>query len=328
MSWIEWFVTPYDFYPSVLLGSLLAATWYAVGFVRSARSGSALRISRALAYFVGVLLIYRVLQTRIDYWSQHMFYVHRLHQFVLHYLAPFLIMATAPGKVLAAAWPKRFNTHMDRWTAAPALQMLLRFVLDPVIAVSCFAGLVVLWAIPPVHFYTMLSARLYGLMNWSMAISGLVFWGLILDPRSPNRSGALGYGARIAALTAAVAAQGAVSAAIGLSATSLYPVYAVCGRLWPLSPMTDQRLGGMVGLLAAITCITGLVTVFYRMLAEQSQTGAPTDGGKIRESGHEVREPVWRWPSSGKPGSIAAMSVEGGPDAIPSLHKSARRETE
>ncbi len=273
-------MTPYDFFPAVLLASLLAAGWYGFGLMRCTRSGSVPPTRRTLAYLAGVLMIYTALQTRFDYWSQHMFCVHRLHQFVLHYLAPVLIMAAAPGRVLAAALPERLRKRADRLAAAPPVRSVLRMLFDPVIAVVLFSGLMVLWAIPPVHFYTMLSVRLYSVMNWSVALSGLLFWGLILDPRSPKQTAALGYGTRLGALLAVIATGGALSAAIGLSDDNLYPIYAVCGRLWPLNPMTDQRLGGMVGVLGAAACITGLLTVAYRMVDEQSERAAAQRGAE------------------------------------------------
>ncbi len=298
MSSLQWFLTPYEFSPAVLLASLLAAGWYGFGLVRCARSGPVPGAWRRLAYLTAILLIYAVLQTRFDYWAQHMFFLHRLQQFVLHYLAPILVTAAAPGRVLAAALPQHFTRHRPPLGDVPPLRLVRHVLLDPVIAVAFFAGLVVLWVIPPVHSYAMLSAPLYAVMNWSMLISGLIFWGLILDPRSPRRNGVLGYGSRIAALFAVIASQGAVSAAIGLSVGNLYPIYAVCGRLWPLNPMTDQKLGGMVGFLAALTCIAAVLTIFHRMLGDESARKATRADADTGGPGHQAPGPV----SSPQPG--------------------------
>ena len=54
---------------------------------------------------VGVLSIYIVLQTRIDYYAQHMFFVHRWAHFVLHHAGAFLIALGMGGPVLYAGMP-------------------------------------------------------------------------------------------------------------------------------------------------------------------------------------------------------------------------------
>ena len=46
---------------------------------------------RLICFVVGVASFYIVLQTRIDYYAQHMFFVHRWAHFVLHHAGAFLI---------------------------------------------------------------------------------------------------------------------------------------------------------------------------------------------------------------------------------------------
>lgn len=45
------------------------------------------------------------------------------------------------------------------------------------------------------HARVMLDDNLYDLMNWSMAIDGIFFWRLVLDPR-PKPPARLGLGVR------------------------------------------------------------------------------------------------------------------------------------
>lgn len=58
--------------------------------------------------------------------------------------------------------------------------------------------------------------------------------------------GGLRFGVRILMLWGVVIPQIALGAYVGLANTELYDVYSVCGRAWPLSPMTDQHLGGLI----------------------------------------------------------------------------------
>ena len=46
---------------------------------------------RLICFVVGLASFWIVLQTRIDYYAQHMFFVHRWAHFVLHHAGAFLI---------------------------------------------------------------------------------------------------------------------------------------------------------------------------------------------------------------------------------------------
>ena len=64
--------------------------------------------------------------------------------------------------------------------AGSALLMLLFGLMAPFL----FVGLLYFWLIPGIHTRVMLDANLYELMNWTMAINGVMFWSLILDSRA------------------------------------------------------------------------------------------------------------------------------------------------
>src|SRR5699024_11309335 len=59
-----------------------------------------------------------------------------------------------------------------------------------------FVVLVLGFLIPVVQFYSMLDWRLYRLMNWSVVISGVMYWNLILD-RRPNPPAAMSPGGMV-----------------------------------------------------------------------------------------------------------------------------------
>lgn len=237
---------PWDFSPTVLTCTLLAAGLYLRGLGRLRAAGEGMALGRVTAYLLGVLLLYAVLQTRIDYYAQHMFYIHRLQHLMLHHLGPFLIAWSAPQRVLRAGIPDR----MWHKVMAPVLRSawvrgLLDIALNPVLAPVLFVAGIGFWLIPPVHFAAMLSLPIYNVMNWSMIVDGLPFWWLVLDPR-PKPPARLGYGARIFVLVAVTCPQILIGAVIGLSTHDLFNVYAICGRLYPISAVTDQQIGGLL----------------------------------------------------------------------------------
>src|ERR1700761_3338991 len=60
---------------------------------------------RQACFVVGVASFWIVLQTGIDYYAQHMFFVHRWAHFVLHHAGAFLIALGMSGPILFAGMP-------------------------------------------------------------------------------------------------------------------------------------------------------------------------------------------------------------------------------
>ncbi len=240
------FLLPWEF-SSVLFAACavaLALYWRGLRRVPAAQQPS---IGRRIAFFSGLLLVYFVMQTRFDYLSQHMFYLHRLQHLVLHHLGPFLIALSAPLAVLAAGVPARIGTApFERFWRLPATRVGYGLLQNAAVAPVLFVGLIWFWLSARIHFDAMLSGPLYWVMNWSMLIDGLLFWILMLDPR-PRRDGALlGFGARILIVLAAMVPQMLIGAHIAFSERDLYDVYAVCGRAWDIDPLRDQHIGGLI----------------------------------------------------------------------------------
>ena len=229
---------PWEFSPTVLLTTGLAVALYVRGLI-----GAALPVPypRRIAYFAGVGLIYLALQTACEYYASHMFFVLQLQHFVLHDLGPALLAAAAPGAVLS-----RGLSH----GVGPRPQAILRtlgtpfeFLLDVRIAATLYIVSQIVWLLPPIFFDAMLSNPLYKLMSWSTVLGGLPFWHLMLDPRS-HPLGGLRLRQRFFALYLGMMPMTLISAALAFSQTNWYPVYAVCGRFLPISPVMDQELGG------------------------------------------------------------------------------------
>ena len=140
---------------------------------------------RKACFVLGVLSFYVVLQTRIDYYAQHLFFAHRWAHFVLHHAGAFLIALGMSGPALYAGMPDFLKPLV---TARP-VQAVLDVLQHPAIAPVLFVGLLYFWLIPSIHTRVMLDANLYMVMNWTMAINGVMFWSLVLDsrPKPPAR---------------------------------------------------------------------------------------------------------------------------------------------
>ncbi len=238
LVWLE----PWEFSPTVVVAVVVAAVLFARGVSKAKVS-----IARQLSFWFGLIALYVALHTRLDYYFEHEFFMHRAQHLVLHHLGPFFIALSYPGAAIRAGIPFSWRQRFVR----PVLQTrvvraTLDVVMHPVVAVVLFVGLIYFWLLSSVHFVAMLDWRLYRVMNWSMVIDGLLFWWLVLDSR-PAPPARLAPGRRVLVVIAAIPPQIVLGAFIFFSPRELYPVYSICGRAFTwLSPMRDQQIGGLL----------------------------------------------------------------------------------
>lgn len=241
MTLLYW-LQPWEPSPTVMIATLLTA----VLFVRGKRHAR-VSLTRQISFWFGLAALYIALHTRLDYFFEHEFFMHRAQHLVLHHLGPFFIALAYPGAALRAGVPFKWRQRFVR----PALEarpvrVALDIVMHPVIAVTLFVGLIFFWLFSPIHFIAMLDWRLYRVMNWSMVIDGLLFWWLVLDSR-PAPPARLSPGKRVLVVIAAIPPQIVLGAFIFFTTRELYPVYSICGRAFTwLSPMRDQQIGGLL----------------------------------------------------------------------------------
>jgi putative membrane protein len=261
LSFLASQLLPWEVSPTVLVTVAVVTVLYVRG-VRRTRPATPL--TRRIAFGAGIFLIYAALQTSWDYYASHMFFVHRLQHLVLHDIAPALLMGSAPGAALACGLPEALRRRL------PVLKRVLRgparVLADPWTATVLYIASLLLWLWPSVHFDVMLSGWLYRTMNWSVVLCDLPFWWIVMDPR-PWPLARVKSGWRILMLAVVMLPMMIVGACLSLAQRDLYTVYEVCGRFLPISPVTDQQLGGLIiWIIGAFTLGVVFLFVFARML--------------------------------------------------------------
>jgi putative membrane protein len=99
-------------------------------------------------------------------------------------------------------------------------------------------------------------------MNWSVVISGFMYWNLILD-RRPSPPAALSPGGRVISPIVTMVPQMVVGAIITFTEHDLYPIFDLCGRAIPgMTALTDQAIGGLT-----MWVLAGFVEVFGLLFA-------------------------------------------------------------
>jgi len=251
---------PWEFSWPEYLVTALSLGWFVRGLKLSPHDQHP-PLWRILCFVTGMASFWIVLQTRTDYYAQHMFFVHRAAHFVLHHAGAFLIALGMSGPVLWAGMPEGLRPVI----ASRAVQGTLAFLQHPAMAPFLFVGLLYFWLIPQIHTRVMLDANLYALMNWTMAVNGVMFWSLILDSRAkpPAR---LSHLMRAALILVIELPQMVLGAILSLSEHDIYPVYTICGRVLDMTALNDQHYGGLIiWLPGTLTSFAAMIVVLVTM---------------------------------------------------------------
>jgi putative membrane protein len=251
---------PWEFSWPEYLATALTLGWFVRG-LKILPKAQHPPLWRSICFVAGVASFWIVLQTRIDYYAQHMFFVHRAAHFVLHHFGAFFIAMGMSGPVLWAGMPEFLKPVVK----ARPVQATMSFLQNPVMAPFLFIGLLYFWLIPGIHTRVMLDANLYELMNWTMAINGVMFWSLILDCRAkpPAR---LSHLMRAALILVIELPQMVLGAILSLTERDIYPVYTICGRVLDMTALNDQHYGGLIiWLPGTLTSFAAMIVVLVTM---------------------------------------------------------------
>jgi len=254
------FWLPWEFSWPEYLATALSFSWFVRGLKILPKDRHP-ALWRLACFVLGVASFWIVLQTRIDYYAQHMFFVHRWAHFVLHHAGAFLIALGMSGEVLWAGCPDFIKPVIK----SRPVQATLSFLQNPVMAPFLFVGLLYFWLIPQIHTRVMLDANLYELMNWTMAVNGVMFWSLILDSRAkpPAR---LSHLMRAALILVIELPQMVLGAVLSLTEHDIYPVYTICGRVLDMTALNDQHYGGLIiWLPGTLTSFAAMIVVLVTM---------------------------------------------------------------
>lgn len=274
------FWMPWEFNWSIYLACALSLVWYGRGW-RAMRMEERPPVWQAVSFVLGVLLIWFSLQSRVDYFAQHMFFIHRAQHYVLHHLGPLFIALAFSGPVLWRGMPAILQPVI----LSRPVKATVDFIQHPVVAPVIFVGLIYFWLLPSLHTQVMLDKNLYDLMNWTMTVDGIFFWCLILDPR-PNGIARLKPEWRMLLIVLVEPLQMVLGAILSFSMTDYFPVYEICGRIMDMTALNDQHYGGLIiwlpGTLQSFAAF--IVVLIYMRKNEEAAD---------RAAGRPVYQPPW-----------------------------------
>jgi len=261
-SWDRFSFWGFEIHVSVLVGTVYLATAYllAVGTARKKYGWSreAVPLWRKTSYLGAVALIFFALNGPLHTLSdQYLFSAHMVqHMLLMLVMPPFLILGLPPWLIRKA---------LER----PGVKRAARTLTHPVVAYLAYNVTFIGWHVPQMYNWALVSHDLHIVQHLMFMSVAVMMWWPVVNPvpeleRIPTGPLLMMY------IFAFGVPSTILSAFITLSDSVFYPWYAVAPRVSSLSPLEDQRLGGLImwipGMLIFWVAIT---VVFFRWTREE-----------------------------------------------------------
>ena len=245
-----------DFEALVLVPAL------AIGYFLAVRRFPADR--RRIACFVaGLLLILAAFVTPLHALSMHyLLSAHLLQNVVLAEWAPALCVLGLPPALAAAAGKRR----------------TVRFLTHPYVSLPLWIGTYFAWHVPAAYDAALRHpSSLIHVEHACYFVTGFLFWWPALQ-NEPHR---LTLGNRAIYLFAAFVLASPLGLLLALIPRAVYHFYIHAPRLWGLSPLTDQQIGGAAMALEQATVLFVASAYFFlRFLSGEGRADAFRDLGR------------------------------------------------
>jgi putative membrane protein len=182
------------------------------------------------------------------------------------------------------------NVALAEW--APALAVLglssgmalalgrrgaLRLLVHPLAALPLWLALYGVWHVPAVYDAALRDRALLGLEHVSYFLAGAVFWWPVFQS-TPRR---LSSGAKAVYLFAAFVLASPIGLLLALLPGAVYDFYAGAPRIWGLTQLTDQQIGGVLMAASEALVFFGVFLFYFlRFLAEEESEPSGLNPGR------------------------------------------------
>jgi len=264
----EFFVTAahpvikWTFAPAILLALALWAGVYVIRFRNARREaggrGAGVRQAAAFAGFLVVMLI--ALVSPIDALGEdYLFSMHMTQHILLGDIAPLLLLLSLSRVIMRPA-TRRFH----------ALERRLGRLAHPLTFIVLWFALLYFWHLPPLYEAAIRHPLVHALEHISFFTAGCLVWWPLIQP-VPMRYRLAGI-ATFGYILAAKLGLGMLGLYLTWSKSVAYGYYETVPRIWNLSPIEDQNVGGAIMMLEqSLVLVTAFCILFVRMLIQSEE---------------------------------------------------------
>jgi cytochrome c oxidase assembly factor CtaG len=217
--------------------------------------------ARHLAAFIGsVVVILIALVSPLDRLGEdYLFSAHMVQHLLLGDIAP-LLMLLALSRVIMRPLTRRLQY----------LERALGPLAHPACALVLWLALIYFWHIPAMYDAALEHSAIHALQHVSFFTAGLLVWWPLIQPvPMRNRLSGMWTFGYIGAAKLGLASLGLW---LTWTSTVAYTYYEHVPRIWGLSAITDQNVGGAIMMVEqSVLLVSVLAVLFGRMLAQSEQ---------------------------------------------------------
>src|SRR5687767_8124626 len=237
---------------------------------RARASGSEvpiLRASQRVSFFSGLVVIFASLNGPLhDLSDYYLFSAHMVQHLVLSLAMPPLLLAGTPG-----------------WLVRPLVEhrvigSIARAITRPIRCFIIFNVVIAAWHLPPLYNTAMAHHPVHIVQHLTLMAASVLMWWPFLSPLPELPR--LAYPGQMLYCFLMVIPMSIVAIYIAMADHVLYPAYSVAPRVWDISPLSDQQIGGLImwvpgGLLFYVV----MTVVFFKWAGRDndSTAGAQVD---------------------------------------------------
>ena len=224
---------------------------------------------RHLSFAAGLVAIFLALNGPLhDISDFYLFSGHMVQHLVLTFVTPPLLLLGVPG------WMYRPALRV------PAVAAVARAITNPFATFAIFNLILAVWHLPPMYNSAMYYHSVHIVQHLMFLVGAVLVWWPMLSPLPELPR--LSYPGQMLYSFLLTLPMTIISIFIVYADHTLYPAYASAPRLWGLSPLEDQRLGGLIMWIPGGLFFYALTTViFFKWTASArddragAQVGAP-----------------------------------------------------
>jgi putative membrane protein len=278
-SWTEW-----KLYPDFMIGWLLFGGLYllAVGPLRSRFPGSSpVPAMKVLSFCTAMALMLVALQGPIHELSDYyLFSVHMVQHLVLILVMPPFLLAGIPDWMLWPAVRIRPTDAVARWLTLPLVAFMLNNFIFGV------------WHFPGPYDLMMRNHDVHVLMHLMIMATGVIMWWPVMSPlpELPRIAPVL----QTAYLFILGVPMMIAAALITFAKTELYTWYVDAPRIFGISALEDQQLGGVIMWVpGAMTLWVSITWIYFRWSRQETNADETRldPKGRVGRSGVVIAPP-------------------------------------
>jgi putative membrane protein len=252
-------IDTFSVHPSTVVGILGLAGLYIWRVRRERRSPTPTQRAAFTTALVGMFLsLNGPLHDLSDY---YLFSAHMVQHLALTFVVPLLLVIGTPGWMLRPA------------LTVPAVNTAARWLTRPTTCFLLFNITIAVWHLPPLYNLAMANHGVHIVEHLMFMTTAVLMWWPLLSPLPELPR--LAYPAQMLYCFLMSIPMSVVAIYVAMADHVLYPAYAAAPRIWGISPLDDQMIGGLIMWIPGGLFFYAVMTViFFKWAARDADTVA------------------------------------------------------